>query len=81
MLILLINNELIIFFFSLQSLVASCEKCSHLELKIGANGSPTNNKGIEESDSHLMQRVTELELELAQAKLAQVEAECKNQVS
>ncbi|XP_014284415.1 rab GTPase-activating protein 1 isoform X1 [Halyomorpha halys] len=64
---------------SLLSLVASCEKCSHLELKIGANGSPTNNKGLEENDSHLMQRVTELELELAQAKLAQVEAECKNQ--
>ena len=27
-----------------------------------------------------MERVTELELELAQAKLAQVEAECRNQV-
>lgn len=30
--------------------------------------------------AHLMQRITELELELAQAKLAQVEAECRNQV-
>lgn len=66
-------------FNQLVSLVSTCEKCSKLDLKTGANGSPTVTKTIGDSESQLMQRVTELELELAQAKLAQVEAECRNQ--
>lgn len=64
----------------LQSFISTCDYCSKLDLKVGLNGSPTKEKVIQDSESELLERVTQLELELAQAKLAQVEAECRNQV-
>lgn len=50
----------------------NCEKCSTLLTE-----PKEKNEDNEESRS---ERVRELELELAQTKLAQVEAECRNQV-
>jgi hypothetical protein len=69
--------------------MAGCAKCSG-----NPNGSviPTNNtegwvdplSAPQPADPKLaaaQQRIRELELELAQTKLAHVEAECRNQVS
>lgn len=69
-----------------QKTVAKCQKCSASI----AQSSPEHNIHIDSKKDeqplgpldplHLAtQRIRELELELAQTKLAQVEAECKNQ--
>lgn len=62
---------------SLKSNISSCASCSAL-LK------PTAREQEEETDDitalpNVAERIRELELELAQAKLARVEAECRNQ--
>nr|XP_045587262.1 rab GTPase-activating protein 1-like isoform X3 [Procambarus clarkii] len=58
--------------------VSSCEKCSGILSPVTG---PPGELGIEESPAvtKLNQQVRELELELAQTKLALVESECKNQ--
>uniref|UniRef100_A0A0K8TSK8 Putative rab gtpase-activating protein 1-like isoform x3 n=1 Tax=Tabanus bromius TaxID=304241 RepID=A0A0K8TSK8_TABBR len=72
--------------------VANCQKCSSniapsspLHKTFG-NAMQTNNKNEQQPQlgpldplNIALQRIRELELELAQTKLAQVEAECKNQ--
>lgn len=69
---------------ALQNKISRCDHCSSLlhELSVHANGihavnMMNNNK--EEDDVDLTTKVKELELELAQTKLALVEAECRNQ--
>ncbi|XP_071518028.1 rab GTPase-activating protein 1-like isoform X2 [Panulirus ornatus] len=58
--------------------VSSCEKCSGILSPVSG---PPGELGVEESPAvtKLLQQVRELELELAQTKLALVESECKNQ--
>ncbi|KAL5291821.1 RABGAP1 family protein [Megaselia abdita] len=65
--------------------VAKCEKCT---AEIDSDASPTSIEvkklpqgelGPLDPLQNALQRIRELELELAQTKLAQVEAECKNQ--
>ncbi|XP_042229532.1 rab GTPase-activating protein 1-like isoform X2 [Homarus americanus] len=58
--------------------VSSCEKCSGILSPVTG---PPGELGIDESPvaTKLNQQVRELELELAQTKLALVESECKNQ--
>ncbi|XP_057665079.1 rab GTPase-activating protein 1-like isoform X2 [Diorhabda carinulata] len=58
---------------SLMSKVSNCENCSQHLTKPGRN-----EKTIEEHAND-EERIRELELELAQTKLAHVEAECRNQ--
>jgi hypothetical protein len=53
--------------------MSGCEKCS-----LSVEETKERN---EDGDDNGSERVRELELELAQTKLAQVEAECRNQVS
>lgn len=53
--------------------MSGCEKCS-LSVE-------ETKERSEDGDDNGSERVRELELELAQTKLAQVEAECRNQVS
>lgn len=77
----------------LRDKINSCEKC---RITIPTNPLPENlssgdhplapkhlkqQQQLNEDNSRAAERVRELELELAQAKLAQVEAECRNQVS
>lgn len=66
-----------------QSQISSCKDCRHL---LGENvDQPANNRAMNNSGDPLtlrtQERIHELELELAQTKLARVEAECLNQVS
>jgi len=56
--------------------VGDCEKCSKLVL---ASDEIKAQIPQDNGESHLIRRITELEIELAQTKLAQVEAECRNQ--
>ncbi|KAK9707789.1 hypothetical protein QE152_g27626 [Popillia japonica] len=64
--------------YEAQGKISSCENCSQLfkdrDTKeiFGCEDTGTNNLSS-------IERIRELELELAQVKLAQVEAECKNQ--
>ncbi|XP_072386845.1 rab GTPase-activating protein 1-like isoform X1 [Diabrotica undecimpunctata] len=59
---------------SLKTKVSNCESCSeHLE-KSSIDKTTSSNENASEEE-----RIRELELELAQAKLAHVEAECRNQ--
>lgn len=44
-------------------------------------GDISNDESILHDDGKALERVRELELELAQTKLAHVEAECRNQVT
>ena len=61
----------------LQSKVLSCEKCKiHIE-----PANTASNSAFVMDQSRAIERVRELELELAQTKLAHVEAECRNQVN
>lgn len=55
-----------------QTKVASCERCRE-----SVSGTTNQAAGDE---ANLIQRIKELELELARTKLSQVEAECRNQV-
>lgn len=63
-----------------QAKVSACEKCSGILSPVTG---PPGELGVEESPvvTKLHQQIRELELELAQTKLALVESECKNQVS
>ncbi len=72
------------YFLCEQQKVLNCERCSSWinESSVLTNGdvsasSLNNNK----EDTNVMTKVKELELELAQTKLALVEAECRNDVS
>ncbi|XP_042874491.1 rab GTPase-activating protein 1-like isoform X2 [Penaeus japonicus] len=58
--------------------VSACEKCSGILSPVTG---PPGELGVEESPvvTKLHQQIRELELELAQTKLALVESECKNQ--
>lgn len=58
---------------SLMSKVSNCENCSQYLTKPGQNENTTEEHTNDE------ERIRELELELAQTKLAHVEAECRNQ--
>lgn len=61
----------------MQKKVAGCEQCSEIvteELLIN------DEKPKEATLARCLERIKELELDLARAKLAQVEAECQNQV-
>lgn len=58
-----------------QEKVTSCENCS----KYLKQSSPNKSRGDEAATEE--ERMRELELELAQTKLAHVEAECRNQVN
>lgn len=62
-----------------QAKVSACEKCSGILSPVTG---PPGELGVEESPvvTKLHQQIRELELELAQTKLALVESECKNQV-
>lgn len=63
----------------LQSKITHCQKCStFLNDANGITKAPDRSDCIDNQDKAL-QRIRELELELAQTKLAQVEAECRNQ--
>lgn len=80
-----VHNFFLAYLFQLQNKISRCDHCSSLlhELSVHANGihavnMMNNNK--EEDDVDLTTKVKELELELAQTKLALVEAECRNQV-
>lgn len=46
-----------------------------------AGGDQNDPETTPQNESNVMERVRELEMELAQTKLAHVEAECRNQVS
>ena len=60
-----------------QAKVSSCEKC----LVLFDENIKCNSDSLKfDNTDKAMERIRELELELAQTKLAQVEAECKNQV-
>uniref|UniRef100_A0A146LJE7 Rab GTPase-activating protein 1 n=2 Tax=Lygus hesperus TaxID=30085 RepID=A0A146LJE7_LYGHE len=67
----------------LMSVISGCERCGELAQKMATNSNAVSNKtkkaGEDNSEAQLLHRITELELELARAKLGQVEAECKNQ--
>lgn len=60
----------------LQFKISSCETCSKY---IQKNNSDIANSNVNEPAND-GERIRELELELAQTKLAHVEAECRNQV-
>lgn len=71
-----------------QGVISGCGRCSKMEAPTLINGTTDAAKNQEigssrtsSQEARLLHRVTELELELAQAKLAQVEAECRNQVN
>ncbi|XP_075228045.1 GTPase activating protein and centrosome-associated isoform X2 [Lycorma delicatula] len=59
--------------------ISSCEKCCSLATENINNDSNENTEGKDNRQTQCQERIKELELELAQAKLAQVEAECQNQ--
>lgn len=65
--------------------MGSCKNCSAyiLEKSIKSESETTESTENEVilDDTRALERVRELELELAQTKLAHVEAECRNQVS
>lgn len=64
--------------------MAKCEKCRcHLKEPVpeSADISQTTETRVDPVLSRAQERVRELELELAQTKLAHVEAECRNQVN
>ncbi|XP_073988097.1 rab GTPase-activating protein 1-like [Rhodnius prolixus] len=70
----------------LLGVISGCGRCSKMEAPTLINGTTDAAKNQEigssrtsSQEARLLHRVTELELELAQAKLAQVEAECRNQ--
>lgn len=65
----------------LRAIVANCEKCQSLTLvQSPGTNSNTDQKNLNlDEHSCATERIRELELELAQTKLAHVEAECKNQ--
>lgn len=62
--------------------VAGCKNCSaYICEKSNKNDSDqSETELILQDDTKALERVRELELELAQTKLAHVEAECRNQV-
>ncbi|BES92829.1 Kinesin protein [Nesidiocoris tenuis] len=66
----------------LMIVIKGCERCGTLEQTMNAPP-PTavvvEGSTKENTEAQLLHRITELELELARAKLGQVEAECKNQ--
>ncbi|XP_071447780.1 rab GTPase-activating protein 1-like isoform X2 [Hetaerina americana] len=72
---------------SIRVAIGGCERCSRLPWPDDANYaslSASNPPGITSSSNlgelpRAQQRIRELELQLARAKLAQVEAECRNQ--
>ncbi|XP_014248994.1 rab GTPase-activating protein 1 [Cimex lectularius] len=58
--------------------IDGCERCGKMG-KILNENPPNEKKDEGNNESQLLHRITELELDLARAKLAQVEAECTNQ--
>lgn len=71
----------------MQASVSDCEKCRSCIVNKPAEdlalvgGDQTDPEITPQNESNVMDRVRELEMELAQTKLAHVEAECRNQVS
>ncbi|RZF46463.1 hypothetical protein LSTR_LSTR012538 [Laodelphax striatellus] len=66
----------------LRATIEGCERCRNLDNASRSTFSDpltSNEHSSRTEQSQGVERITELELELAQAKLAQVEAECKNQ--
>ncbi|KAL1138790.1 hypothetical protein AAG570_008852 [Ranatra chinensis] len=63
----------------LRTLISSCEQCGKLENSPVKSPDSIITNCQDNCEAELQRRITELELELAQAKLAQVEAECRNQ--
>lgn len=70
-------------FIFLQSKISKCDKCKEYLVEPSTVSSDISHPLESRSDPMLyraQERVRELELELAQTKLAHVEAECRNQV-
>lgn len=65
--------------FILQQKISSCDRCSKIFEDNDSEGI-FESGDLSNTNPSSVERVRELELELAQVKLAQVEAECKNQV-
>lgn len=68
----------------LQNTLGECTRCrSFIETPVLSNDVITQSPDISDSvldENKLSKRITELEIELAQTKLALVESECRNQV-
>lgn len=62
--------------------MANCPSCNAYvgEKSADSESAQSETELILQDDSKALERVRELELELAQTKLAHVEAECRNQV-
>lgn len=61
--------------------MVSCKACSAYVSELKCDSDQPESELVLQDDSKALERVRELELELAQTKLAHVEAECRNQAS